>query len=383
MRNRNERKIMSIEVVKGKHGDRYKVRRRKPCGAWYTKTFRTKTEARNYDASEREARRTGAYIDVHNSSTPFSEVADQWLNQNPTKRQLTLDRERSILRIHILPEFVNRQISSIKKTDLQSLVNKWTADGLAPRTVQRHTAILKGIFKRAVDAEMILKSPAIGVKIPRPEAVVMNVLTEEDAKHLLDSVDHSMFVLMYMFLATGIRYSELAGLKVKDVSIFSKNPELRVERSLHNTSKGMKYESTKTSAGRRSFSLSPYQVKILASHITTMGKTIDDGEDPLFVSPKGKYLNYSNFRNRVFLPAVERAGLGKRTIQDIRRTVGTLLAQSELDMKSVATHMGHSEFRTTLKYYVAETVEGRQRVNCVIEGFLGTDLNDGSLEEAN
>jgi integrase len=114
-----------------------------------------------------------------------------------------------------------------------------------------------------------------------------------------------------------------------------------------------------------------------------MGKTIDDGEDPLFVSPKGNYLNYSNFRNRVFLPAVERAGLGKRTIQDIRRTVGTLLAQSELDMKSVATHMGHSEFRTTLKFYVAETVEGRQRVNSVIEGFLGTDLNDGTLEEAN
>lgn len=54
-----------------------------------------------------------------------------------------------------------------------------------------------------------------------------------------------------------------------------------------------------------------------------------------------------------FDTAVTAAGIPRRTLQDLRRTVGTLLAERGVNQKVAAEVLGHSDPRTTARYYQA------------------------------
>jgi len=63
-----------------------------------------------------------------------------------------------------------------------------------------------------------------------------------------------------------------------------------------------------------------------------------------------------------FKEAVQRAGLGRNvTLQDCRRTVGSLLAEQGVNQRVAAEFLGHTDIATTAKYYQAvrpETLKG-------------------------
>ena len=69
---------------------------------------------------------------------------------------------------------------------------------------------------------------------------------------------------------------------------------------------------------------------------------------------------YSNFRQRVFLPAIKLAGIPNTVIHDIRRTTATVLVAEQVDMKTIQELMGHSDIRTTMNLYASATPAGRQ-----------------------
>ena len=52
-----------------------------------------------------------------------------------------------------------------------------------------------------------------------------------------------------------------------------------------------------------------------------------------------------------FGDAVEKAGIERRTLQDLRRTVGSLLAERNVNQRVAAEVLGHTDPRTTAKYY--------------------------------
>jgi site-specific recombinase XerD len=65
----------------------------------------------------------------------------------------------------------------------------------------------------------------------------------------------------------------------------------------------------------------------------------------------------SNFRNRIWQPAVKAAGLEGLKVKDMRKTAATNLLQSGLDMKTVTAVMGHENISTTLNHYAKTTPE--------------------------
>ena len=66
-------------------------------------------------------------------------------------------------------------------------------------------------------------------------------------------------------------------------------------------------------------------------------------------------MNYSNFRNRYFEPALKVAGISKTRIHDLRRTTATILFANQVDLKTIETMMGHSDVRLTLGVYISPT----------------------------
>jgi integrase len=183
--------------------------------------------------------------------------------------------------------------------------------------------------------------------------------------------------LLYIAITTGLRWSELAGLQIRDVELMGKKPMLNVNRGLHSTSKGITYEKPKSSAGKRTIPLTETQVELIAAHIAETKRTMVNGEEPLFISPEGHVLNYSNFRNRVFIPALQKACISKARIHDLRRTTATILVANQVDLKTIEQLMGHSDIRITLSAYASATEAGLSKATNALEGYL-KGANEGN-----
>ena len=73
--------------------------------------------------------------------------------------------------------------------------------------------------------------------------------------------------------------------------------------------------------------------------------------DLVFTTPTGTPLRKSNFRQRVWLPAVARAGLDGLRVHDLRHThVALLIDQGEQPL-AIARRVGHTDVAFTLSRY--------------------------------
>ena len=362
---------MSIHKVKRKHGVKYQVKLRRPDGTMYSKTCDTKREANAFQTAENHSKQKGTWIDLRASSQTFQDLADSWIAQNPQKRQRSLERDLGILKLHLLPPLGQRKISTIKKPDIQELVNRWSTNGLKPRTIRRHVAVVKAIFKRAIDDERLSKNPADGLRIPKADPVEKHPLTPEEAMRLLDAIDPFFKPLVYIAITTGLRWSELAGLQLQDVVLDGPEPRLTVNRGLHTTSTGPKYEKPKSTAGHRTIPLTAIQTGLITSHLAaSVNHRKGDATEPLFMSKKGGPVNYSNFRNRYFEPALRSAGISQTRIHDLRRTTATMLFANNVDLKTIEAIMGHSDVRLTLAVYTSTTARKLEQASVTLGNVL-------------
>jgi integrase len=83
----------------------------------------------------------------------------------------------------------------------------------------------------------------------------------------------------------------------------------------------------------------------LARHL----ETVPRDADALVFTSGGKPLRGSNWRRRVWFPALEGVGLPKDTrIHDLRHTCASLLIDPGDSPKSIQAHLGHSSITVTL-----------------------------------
>jgi integrase len=361
---------MSIHKIKAKSGFRYRVKLRRPDGTQFSKTFRTKSEAKVFETDQINALHRGSWIDVRQGQVTFEVLASRWVQESTNKRQRTLDRDLGILKSHVFPSLGQRRISTIRKAEISQLIGEWIQSGLSPRTIKRHMAVVHAVFNQAVDLEMLGKNPASGVRLPKPEPVKRHPLSKSEATALLDHISPNYRSAVIVFLALGLRWSELAGLQVRDFDPKSDPPTLSIRRGLHQTSRGLVFEEPKSSAAKRCIPIPETLAKTIASLLESRTLLSSDGTDLLFVTPSGSPLNYSNFRNRIFLPALKAAGVSEVKIHDLRRTAATVLVTNLVDPKTIEVFMGHSDFRLTLTAYASATTDSLKRATVALEEFV-------------
>jgi integrase len=204
---------------------------------------------------------------------------------------------------------------------------------------------------------IILRNPMDSIRPPRAAAVRRTALTPEQCHDLLDAVNPEYRFAIQFALATGVRWSEFAGMTIRDFD------------PLHNI---VRVTRSKTDAGIREIPLDPADTLMVTRHIAATGRTGADADAPLFTSPEGKPLHHSNFRRRVFAPACRKAGLDGVTFHDLRRTHATILVAAGFDAKVVQDRMGHRSISTTLNFYAAATRKGREGAAGALRGYLGS-----------
>jgi len=189
-----------------------------------------------------------------------------------------------------------------------------------------------------------------GKEIPRDhtEAIRQALLELATIDPLRRAPDLFYVSLFDIALGTGLRLGELRALRWGDVD--RERLLIRVERAYSREV----LKRPKTDAGVRAVPLFPsvdVGLRELAARAVERGRYAP--AELIFGSMLGTPLQPSNFRQRVWGPALDRAGLGEAgyRFHDLRHTCVSRLVAAGADIKLVQAVAGHSNPLITLKRY--------------------------------
>ena len=131
----------------------------------------------------------------------------------------------SALNCHVFPTLGQHEIDSITKNDIQEIVRH-----LDPPIAAKTLAVLKTIFREAIDYGYLDISPAYGIRTKPNRSIPRKFLTWEEVK----AADFGKYECQVRFLAAhGLRWSEALVLTSSDF----KDGRILVTKSIHGESK--------------------------------------------------------------------------------------------------------------------------------------------------
>jgi integrase len=346
--------VIAVRVRKGDRRKVYDVRLRGPDGRVYTRTFETLREAKEFEASERADRARGRWVDPRRSGAPFSDAVASWMEANVHKRASSIERDRGIVVTHILPALGRRPLAAIAPAEIQRLVNTWNQHQ-APSTVVREYAVLRAIFNHAVTTDLVVRGPCRGIRLPQAPPRESPLVTAADLENLARAMP-GLEAMPYLGGVLGLRWAEVAALRVASFD-FLRSTILIDRQWTRGKGGAMVSQEPKSRAGRRTLAVPDWLMAMVTDHLAGRGLTGADADEPVFVAPDGTQLHYSNWRQRVWLPATAQAGLNGLRFHDLRHTAGTALVSQGVDIKTAQVRLGHADPNITLRVYAQATQE--------------------------
>jgi len=127
-----------------------------------------------------------------------------------------------------LAEFADKRsttVGALQRQDLESFVRQLMSSGLAPRSVARAVACVRGFYRFTAAEEKRDSSPADDLRPPRAWAALPKFLSLDEVDRLLEQPDTSTprglrdKALIEVLYATGLRVSELIALRAGDLNL--------------------------------------------------------------------------------------------------------------------------------------------------------------------
>jgi integrase len=299
----------------------------------------------------------------------FGEYARKWLDGygETHLKYSTLKGYEGILK-RDLQTLQDKPIDQITRPELRELVITKQKEGLSPASVSRIKALVSVILSHALEDGLIAANPAsrLGrlIKVKERKADV-NPLTREEARAFLEAV-REKYPRYYPFfmcaLRTGMRLGELLALEWGDLDF--RGGFIEVRRSLVEG----RFTTPKNHKARRvdmsrqlSDTLKALQVERKKEALAKGWKEVPD---LVFVNEAGKPLDRGNLVRRVFWKSLEKAGLRRIRLHDLRHTFASLLIQNGESLAYVKDQLGHHSIQITVDTY-GHLVPGanRQAVN--------------------
>jgi integrase len=216
---------------------------------------------------------------------------------------------------------------------------------LAPATILKAYQLFGKVMAAAVDAGYLAQTPCRNVPLPTVEREEMRFLTPIEIVTLAETIRPIYRALVFTGAYGGLRIGELAGLRRRRIDLLRGMVE--VAEIITEVSGRLHIGPPKTRASRRTIGLPRFVVRELEAHLA--GNT--DPDSYVFTAPQGGPLRIIAFRNRVWRPATNAAGLEGLRIHDLRHTAVALWIAAGASPKEVATRAGHTSVSFTLDRY--------------------------------
>lgn len=285
----------------------------------------------------------------------------------PLLSSSTQESYRGVISKHLAPRFDRLCLRELTRLTVQQYFSGMAGQVSYP-TILKIRDVLSSILRAAVDVDYLIKSPMEGLRLPldkRPRQPKPTI-SPEQFNRLVQLVPEPYSTMLYVAVWTGLRVSELIGLKWRCIHVDSITVEERYCRG--------DWSVPKTEASAATIGVSPeviarilrlktLTVEIRAGRAMRKYKLVrsDDPDGLVFQSVKdGKPMNDQNVLKRHLQPAARKLGLPFVNWRCLRTSHATWLVQAGADPKSVQGQMRHSRISTTMDIY-AQIVPVAQR----------------------
>ncbi|MFC3550570.1 tyrosine recombinase XerC [Lysobacter cavernae] len=226
-------------------------------------------------------------------------------------------------------------VGALHAEQLRAFVAAEHRRGLSPKSLQRRLSACRSFYAWLVRQGRLSASPAAAIRSPKASRKLPQVLDPDEAKVLVEvPIDAPLGLrdraLLELFYSSGLRLSELCGLRWRDLDL----------------SDGLVTVLGKGSK-QRSVPLGSHARTALTDWRTSTGA---DGDAPVFPGRGGGPITPRAVQLRLRLLA-QRQGLFKRVHPHLlRHSFASHILESSGDLRGVQELLGHADIATTQIY---------------------------------
>ena len=302
-----------------------------------------------------------------NNRILFIKSVEQWLEGKKNKlERSTYEGYKNYIDCHITPYFepLNLRLDEVTPLHIKGYYEdrfkhgrRDGKGGLSVRSIKKHGAVLKQIFKDAVVTELITRNSTTGVPYPKNEKSEFKgvFLTGEEANRMLQAfAGHELQAMVYVTLYYGLRRSEALGLRWGSVD-FEANT-ITIEHTVVKMMTVEYKDKTKSKTSKRTLPLLSDVKDVL---LKLKNKQVDNSKtfgntyiksDYVFKWQDGK-LYRPDFITRSFQRVLKKHGLKKIRFHDLRHSTASILYDKGWNLKDVQDWLGHADIETTGNIY--------------------------------
>ena len=318
-------------------------------------------------AEDFEKRMRGGDFTAMQSIT-LADFCDEYLEMSKDKLgAVTLDTYTKVINRLIKPCLGHMKLNDIKPLHAQQFIRLLSSKGtrvdgkgtqIAPATVKRYFTVLKSVMAKAYKLDLIEKNPTESAKLDFPEIdePEVEIMNREETAHMLACLEEEpleLRLLVHIAIVTGMRRGEIAALQWKAVD-FDENT-ITVSQSNYKV-KGREVETKTTKTRRaRKIIVPPYLTDMLRQYRREQARRKIELGDAwheggwVFTCEDGRPVNPTS-PTRNFDLLLKRHGIPHIKFHALRHTSATLLLSAGINIKNVASRLGHTQLSTTNRY---------------------------------
>ena len=311
------------------------------------------------------------------TNATVAEYLRAWLDTGSNVSPKTRERYGELAERQIIPHLGSTKLQKLAPEHVQQWHGTLIGSGLSPRTVGHAHRVLRLALQCAVKNGTAARNVAAVHSPPKVEEGEIEILSADQIGDVLAKLDgHTLYPIVSLALATGMRRGELLGLQWGDIDL--DGGTLRVERSVEETKAGLRLKPPKTKRGRRNISLPSDTVTMLRAVkvnmmevrlVLSMGNltpstlvfsTVDGG----LLRPRNVSKAWWRAREAMKLPVV--------SFHAFRHSHASMLIRAGVDVLTISRRLGHAQASITLDVY-GHLFEGADAAAAkAIAGILGT-----------
>ena len=315
------------------------------------------------------------------SATNFTEFVDNVYRpvSLPKMASSTQDRYEGIIDNYLKPQFGGLCLRDISVLTVDRYISGLGKTKLSHESMDKIRDVLSSVLASAVRYELLMKNPVEGIRLPKPKPGkrCKPFISPEQFTALVNQIAEPYASMVYVAVYTGLRVSELVGLKWGDIGASSIRIDERYCRGDWGTPKSEASNTTIPVNGsviERIVRLKTLVVEVRARRAVRKYPVVkaSGAEDLVFSSlVNQKPMRDNNILVRHIKPAAGKLGLAFCNWQVLRRSFATWLKLVGADVKDAQALMRHSRASTTLDIYQQFIPESERRVVDKLSGLPG------------
>lgn len=359
-------KELGIGITQRKDG-RYSAKFKSKSGKRVEKYFNKLPEARKWLSEAK-------YDDEHGNIAASADMTvDAWFEywiteiKGKTVRKSTFDGYLDRYKKNIQNVIGNMIVNNVRPMHCQGIINIMDEQGYAGGSMEKTKMVLHEMFSDALENGIVSMNPVTkSVKCPKKRHGPARVLTLDEQEKFLTIAKESSYYYHFLFvLQTGIRSSELRGLKWSDVDF--DNRLIRIRRNTTYDSHNGEFITgeLKTSTSQRDIPLTQtsYDIIIHMKRIQEVKEkkvVIFDFLDHIFLNRNGKLICNADY-DKIMKILCNKIGIDKISMHTLRHTFATRCIESGMKPKTLQKILGHANLSMTMDLYVHVTDEEKEK----------------------